>query len=116
MFILSLEIDVVERHQAYELLVQMEGQLKALNLWQQRYPALEALASREPFCADTLSFEQWLQFVLIPRMSALLAGGHDLPTTIAVAPMAEQALAPLGPAADDLIATIGAFDALLSGG
>lgn len=76
---------------------------------------MQALASREPFCCDTLSFEQWLQFILIPRMGALIAGNHPLPSNIAVAPMAEEAFKPLGNTAHVLIECIAQFDALLGG-
>ena len=107
---------MVNLQQASKLLALMELELKGLNLWQDTPPSVEALSSREPFCCDTLSFEQWLQFVLIPRMGALIAGNHPLPTNIAVAPMAGEAFKPLGDKAHGLITYIAQFDALLSGG
>lgn len=106
---------MVDRQRASSLLVQIEVQLKLLQLWQLDHPSVEALASREPFCCDTLKFEQWLQFVLIPRMGALIAGDHALPTAIAVAPMAEESFKDLGGNATELINLIRAFDQLLSG-
>ena len=106
---------MVNLQQANRLLALMESELKALNLWQSQPPSVEALASRQPFCCDTLAFEQWLQFILIPRMGALIAGGHALPSNIAVAPMAEEAFKPLGNKASALISCITQFDALLGG-
>jgi uncharacterized protein YqcC (DUF446 family) len=39
-----------------------------------------------------MSAQQWLQWVLLPRMTALLHAGHDLPRNFAVAPYFEVAL------------------------
>ena len=43
-----------------EVLIDIEAQLRQLNLWQRVAPPEEALASTEPFCVDTLSLPQWL--------------------------------------------------------
>lgn len=50
------------------LLGELTAELQRLERWQADHPGSEALASELPFCVDTLSFDQWLQFVLIPRM------------------------------------------------
>ena len=105
---------MVDRNQAMTLLNHIEAELKQLSLWQADIPSIEALSSEQPFCCDTLRFEQWLQFILIPRMSALLEGGYALPTKIAVAPMAEQAFAATLNKTRTLVALILQFDELLS--
>lgn len=104
------------KHQgALVLLNAIERELKQLSLWQSEYPSAEALSSQQPFCCDTLSFEQWLQFIMLPRMKALIDGKHPLPSNIAVAPMAEETLKHLGFKANPLIKCIADFDKLLSG-
>ncbi len=40
----------------------------------------EALNSQQPFCLDTMNFSQWLQFVFIPRMQALIDAQQTLPS------------------------------------
>ncbi len=53
----------------------------------------EALNSQQPFCLDTMNFNQWLQFVLIPRMQTLIDGQQTLPSFIkgqGIEPMASQ--------------------------
>ncbi len=40
----------------------------------------EALASQQPFCLDTMNFSQWLQFVFIPNMQALIDAKQVLPS------------------------------------
>ncbi len=50
------------------LLTALEHELQQRQLWQDILPPDEALASSEPFCVDTLTFPQWLQFIFIPKM------------------------------------------------
>lgn len=98
--------------QAAELLGQIEHVMQQQALWQASPPKPEALASSAPFCCDTLSFPQWLQFILLPRMRALIDAHRPLPTAVAIAPMAEETLAAEHQA---LIRLLEAFDQLLSG-
>jgi len=77
------------------LLNQIEAELRQLELWSAVPPDSAALASTLPFCCDTLSFAQWLQFVFLPRMRALVEGQLPLPANSAISVMAEQSLAPI---------------------
>jgi uncharacterized protein YqcC (DUF446 family) len=74
------------------LLQLIEAEMMRRQLWSEQPPGAEALASAQPFCVDTLSFEQWLQFVFVPTLHGIIASGDSLPETCAVAPMAEMAL------------------------
>ena len=71
------------------LLIDLEADLRNRLLWDAVAPAPEALASTQPFCIATLIFPQWLQFVFLPRMQALLDAGQPLPPQCAIAEMAE---------------------------
>ncbi len=51
----------------------LEKALKSAQLWDSNMPTPAQLSSREPFCVDTLAFEQWLQWVFIPKLSALIS-------------------------------------------
>ncbi|MCH8536168.1 MAG: YqcC family protein [Alkalimonas sp.] len=93
------------------VLQEMTAELKALGMWSTEPPSAEAMASTAPFCCDTMAFEQWLQFVLIPRMQALLDGGHPLPADVSILPMAEYALANHPEDVRILLFIIGRFDA-----
>lgn len=73
------------------LLLDLEAALRGAQLWQQQAPSAEALASNEPFCVDTLSFAQWLQFVFIPRIQFMLEHCAPLPSISAIAAMGEEA-------------------------
>ncbi|MBB5212064.1 YqcC family protein [Microbulbifer hydrolyticus] len=72
------------------LLLELEMELRTLELWDAEPPGPEALASTQPFCVDTLTLPQWLQFVFLPRMSQLVEREHPLPQKCGIAPMAEE--------------------------
>lgn len=60
--------------------------------WENAPPSPEQLASVQPFSVDTLSATQWLQWIFIPRMNALLDANSPLPQKIAISPYLEEAL------------------------
>ncbi len=73
------------------LLETLTCELKLLNLWQTQRPTSDELLSSAPFCCDTLSFEQWLQFIFIPKLTEMINQQQSLPTKISLTPMAEEA-------------------------
>lgn len=79
-------------NQLLSLLIDLEMHLRTSNLWQESTPPQEALASTQPFCVDTLEFQQWLQFVFIPRLRSLAEAGQPLPSQCNVAPMVIEGL------------------------
>lgn len=93
----------------------IEDQLKALSWWQDTPPNAEDLASTLPFCVDTLSLAQWLQFVLLARLRHMLAAGIPLPSEISVYPMAQQSFMGLPEDTRDLTEAIALLDEALSG-
>ncbi len=96
------------------LLIDLEGQLRQLNLWQQCLPSSEELASVEPFCVDTLTFPQWLQFVFLPRIRELIEQQQSLPNNCAIGPMAQTYFSGLNVASMDLVAVIEQLDEVLT--
>ncbi|QPB42438.1 YqcC family protein [Rodentibacter haemolyticus] len=80
------------RNQTKIYLEQLRQTMQRLNLWQAVPPAQEAFLSQEPFSLDTMAPEEWLQWVFIPRMQALLESGTPLPNQIAISPYIEEAL------------------------
>jgi len=96
------------------LLQRIEAELKRLQWWSEQVPPTTALASTAPFACDTLSLAQWLQFIFLPRMRALIEGRFPLPDNCGIYPMAEQAWAPLTPAHQPLLSTLKELDVLLS--
>lgn len=79
------------RNQTKLHLQQLQLAMQKLDLWQAMPPAQDAFLSQEPFAIDTMLPEEWLQWIFIPRMFALLESGADLPSQIAVSPYLEEA-------------------------
>lgn len=73
------------------LLEALTRELMSLHLWQVKTPSVAELTSSAPFCCDTLAFEQWLQFIFIPKLTLMITQQQTLPSTIALTPMAEEA-------------------------
>ena len=71
-------------------LLDIQAEMAKLQLWEAERPSPAALASNEPFCIDTLSFNQWVQFVFLERMHDLIERREPLPAECAIAPLAEE--------------------------
>lgn len=76
--------------QVLPLLMEIEREMRALDLWSQTMPEAEALMSQQPFCIDTLEFHEWVQWLLLPRLQHLVLEQLPLPESCAVTPMAEE--------------------------
>ncbi len=98
-----------------ELLIDIESELRTLGLWERIPPSTGALASEQPFCVDTLTLPQWLQFIFLPRLYLLLDIEEELPERCGVAPMAEEYFKGSELATDSLIAALQKVDVTLSG-
>ncbi|MEW5680809.1 MAG: YqcC family protein [Pseudomonadota bacterium] len=100
--------------QIQSLLDALERELKQLELWSLVQPDEQALQSRLPFCIDTLRFEQWLQFIFIPKIQLLLDNASPLPTKIALLPLAEQVFKDTDTRFSRLLSIISALDSRLT--
>lgn len=72
------------------LLHLLEERLKQVGAWQVIQPEAAAFNSLTPFCVDTMSLEQWLRYVFLPRMQALIDAGKSLPTSCAITEQVEM--------------------------
>ena len=79
-------------NQVRQILEDIEQVMRDEKLWHATPPEAEAFESKEPFSVDTLSAEQWLQWVLVPRMYALLEAQAPMPTRFAITPYFEVAM------------------------
>jgi uncharacterized protein YqcC (DUF446 family) len=96
------------------ILTRIEAELRRLGLWSAVPPATAALQSTLPFCFDTLAFEQWLQWVFLPRFWTLLEQDGPLPERCGIAPMAEVWFEGKAIDAGHLIELLRAFDQALT--
>ncbi|MDX1299239.1 MAG: YqcC family protein [Pseudomonas sp.] len=98
-----------------EQLLLIERELRLQGWWGAQAPDAQALSSELPFCVDTLEFEQWLQWIFLPRMKQLLEAGADLPSVSGIQAMAEQVYDGQPEKATALITRLGEFDQLIVG-
>lgn len=97
------------------LLIELETELKQQQLWSTVPPQPAAMASTVPFCYDTMAIEQWLQFIFLPRMQALLDARLALPNKISMLPVATEAFKTHGVRVAPLLSIIARIDSTLSG-
>lgn len=97
-----------------EVLLEVEGTLRSHGRWDTDQPAEHALSSDQPFCMDTLRFEQWLQWILLPRMKTILENSKPLPTRSGIHVYAESCFRNTDPPRSSLLQLIKRFDDLIS--
>ncbi|OOH89754.1 anhydro-N-acetylmuramic acid kinase [Pasteurellaceae bacterium 15-036681] len=78
--------------QVRQYLNELQIAMRLHQVWESVPPSAEALANTEPFCVSTLSATQWLQWIFLPRMNALLDANSELPKNFAITPYLEEAL------------------------
>ncbi|WP_268799534.1 YqcC family protein [Pseudomonas huanghezhanensis] len=100
--------------QIAEQLLLIERELRLLGLWKAVPPSDEDLSSREPFCVDTLDFDQWLQWIFLPRMKIILEHDLQLPNASGILEMAQMVYAGRAAETRNLQALLAEFDRLIT--
>ena len=72
------------------LLNELQTELKLAGLWSDTEPSKVALSSIQPFGLDTLTFYEWLQFVLVKKLRLICDRRESLPDSSDVTTMAEE--------------------------
>lgn len=93
---------------------QIVDELKKLHAWSEREPPPEAFRSSAAFLADTLTFFEWLQFVLAPRIQQVALEGGTFPAASSVGAYAVRALDGMEDASA-LVSLLSEFDGFIEG-
>lgn len=105
----------MERHALVrQHLLAIEQVLRDHQLWQGVAPLPTAFESTQPFFMDTMEPHEWLQWVLIPRMHALIDSNLPLPVAFALAPYYEMALDAAHVGRESLLAALQELDVLFA--
>ena len=72
------------------LLNELQTELKLAGLWSDTEPSKALLSSIQPFGLDTLTFYEWLQFVLVKKLRLICDRRESLPDSSDVTTMAEE--------------------------
>ena len=97
-------------------LLLIERELRTQGWWDEIPPSAEALSSVEPFSVDTLDFEQWLQWIFLPRMKIIIELGHPLPSASGILVMAETVFTDRPEQSRELRRLLAEFDQLIASG
>lgn len=92
----------------------IESIMQALDLYSQQRPDDRAFASTAPFCYDTMSFLEWLQWVMFPRTREMIDKSLPLPTVCEIHPLAEEEFKLIATETDSLLAEIQTLDRLFN--
>jgi uncharacterized protein YqcC (DUF446 family) len=94
-------LDMTVHEELDVALRRLEATLKATDMWRMEHPGAEAFDSEQPFCIDTMALPQWLRFVFIARLDALVEVRGPMPEKCDVAPAMDAYLAQQGARAKD---------------
>lgn len=106
---------MTQHEQVEPALRSLQQALMQAGHWSESDISAEALASKQPFCLDTMNFSQWLQFVFIPNIQALIDAQQELPCLVkgqGLEPMATEFYTKAG-ADRTILAVICRIDELL---
>lgn len=92
----------------------IEGELRSLGAWRSEPLPASAYQSKRAFFGDTMSFYQWLQFVLLPRVRDIIAEHGAFPAESSVGTYAVRELDGVDEAAS-LIRSLCEFDDFIEG-
>jgi uncharacterized protein YqcC (DUF446 family) len=94
---------------------EIESEMKRIGLWQNEPLHEEQYDFRGAFGMDTMAFNQWLQFIFIPRVREIIAQGGEFPSKSEVGAQAFRefiAYPSSGDNTEKLVSLLNEFDAL----
>ncbi len=97
-----------------DVLLEVEASLRTHGKWDKCKPDATDLNSTIPFCMDTLKFEQWLQWIFLPRMKETIEQTKPLPVQSGIYEYAEKCLHKNDPSTNKLLKHLKTFDDLIS--
>jgi uncharacterized protein YqcC (DUF446 family) len=97
--------------QAEAMIDRIEQEMKAIGYWQAEPLPAEAYEFRSAFAMDTMAYSQWLQFIFIPRVRAIIGSNGDFPSSSSVGTQAIREFDG-SPEAENLVSLLCRFDAI----
>jgi uncharacterized protein YqcC (DUF446 family) len=64
---------------------EIEAEMRRIGVWQDKPLTPEQMDFKEPFGADLITLEQWLQFIFIPNVREIVAAKGKFPSGSEVA-------------------------------
>lgn len=101
-------------YEVADVILGIEAEMRRARVWEERAPGASALDSPLPFCCDTLSVTQWLQWIFVPRTKQILEHSYPLPERSEIHPYADECLQQASWATERLLALLKRFDDIIS--
>src|SRR5690349_19513806 len=97
-----------------EKIARIEAEMRSIGMWQNEPMPQEKTAAAGAFGQGSMAFEQWLQFVFIPRVNQIVAARAAFPSKSQVGDQAYREWRMWGdaPNVDRLLELLREFDAL----
>lgn len=95
-------------------LLLIEHELHKQGWWASEPPSAQAMASTTPFAVDSMNFDQWLQWIFLPKMKQILESGAALPNASGILVMAETVYVDRPQESRELRRLLAEFDQLIS--
>ncbi len=95
-------------------ILKIEITMQQLKLYASVRPDDSAFESSTPFCYDTMSFLEWIQWVMFPKTLDLITRDLPLPTVCEIHPLAEEEFKLLAQETDELLEEILQLDRLFN--
>jgi uncharacterized protein YqcC (DUF446 family) len=95
-------------------LSEIETEMKRVRLWQTQPLAPEQYQFSRAFAGDTMSYDQWLQFIFIPRVKQIIETRGQFPASSSVGAQAVREFDG-NREADRLITLLSEFDSMFGG-
>lgn len=73
-----------------DYLLLIEKEMHTQGLWSEKTPSEYDLSSVEPFSVDRLDFEEWVQWIFLPKMKVIIEQNQPLPSVSGIRHMAEH--------------------------
>lgn len=107
--------DAEKPRDKYELAAQnldaIEQEMKNIGYWQAEPISKDAYDFEEAFASDTMTFSQWLQFILVPNVRLLIGRKGNFPKSSDVGIVAVKEFDGDGKASK-LVSLLNEFDAI----
>lgn len=105
---------IEQKVEVADLMLELEKELRQHELWVDESPSLEQQMSTEPFACDVMPLQQWLQWIFLPRMKAIVESDADVPHACNISAYAEETLAKLEQDTTSVVNIIRQIDEVLS--
>jgi uncharacterized protein YqcC (DUF446 family) len=90
---------------------EIEREMKQAGLWQDRPLGPEQYNFTRAFAMDTMSFDQWLQFIFVPKVRGIISARDKFPASSSVGAQAVREFDTY-PNAQRLVTLLSEFDSL----